>query len=101
MQGTQDLAAYYSGHYHSPAITQNKLSDDSCTKCHAQVTSSGGFNNHFHRFLSRWQSIDSNAAHCMDCHTAHPSANDAQGYLATGLVRGVCQRCHARLGEGN
>ena len=101
MQGSQDLAAYYSGHYHNPAITLNKLSDDSCTKCHAQVTSSGGFNNHFHRFLPRWQSIDPNAAHCVDCHTAHPSANGAQGYLATGLVTGVCQRCHARLGEGN
>lgn len=100
MQGTQDLASFYSGNYHKPAITQNKLSDDSCLKCHAQVTSSGGFNNHFHRFLSRWQSVDANAAYCVDCHTAHPIASGAQGYLATGLVTGICQSCHARLGAG-
>ena len=100
MQGTQDLTAYYSGNYHKPAVTLNKLSDDSCLKCHEQVTSSGGFNNHFHRFLSQWQSLDPNAAHCVDCHTSHPAASGTQGYLATGLVTGVCQRCHASLGGG-
>jgi len=99
-QGFQDLTAFYSGHYHKPAVTLNKLGDDSCTKCHEQVTNSGGFNNHFHRFLARWQSIDPNAAHCVDCHTAHPAANRAQNYLTAGLVTGVCQSCHARLGAG-
>jgi predicted CXXCH cytochrome family protein len=98
-QGAQDLSAYYSRHYHTPAITLNKLGDDSCTKCHAQTLSRGGFNNHFHGLLPRWQSVDPNAAHCVDCHTSHPTADPAQGYLTTAQVQMVCQNCHRALGE--
>lgn len=101
MQGTQDLTAYYSGNYHKPAVTLNKLSDDSCTKCHEQVLNSGGFNNHFHRFLPRWQQLDSAAAHCVDCHTAHPGGDQAQGYLANTPVQMVCQQCHTALRAGD
>ncbi len=99
-QGAQDLAAFYSGHYHNPAITQNKLSDDSCLKCHNQVDTSGGFDNHFHRLLARWQSVDPRAAGCVDCHTAHPAGNSAQGYLSIAPVQDTCQRCHQVLREG-
>lgn len=100
MQGTHDLAAYYSGNYHKPAITQNKLGDDSCTKCHEQVTNGGGFDNHFHSLLLRWQSMNSNAAHCVDCHAAHPDGHQAQGYLAITTVQAVCQQCHATFRGG-
>jgi predicted CXXCH cytochrome family protein len=99
-QGFQDLTTYYSGNYHKPAVTLNKLGDDSCTKCHEQTLTQGGFNNHFHSLLARWQSADPQAAHCVDCHTAHPAADSAQGYLVTAPVRTVCQQCHAKLGEG-
>jgi predicted CXXCH cytochrome family protein len=98
-QGTQDLAAYYSGHYHSPAITQNKLGDGSCTKCHADVFARQDFDNHFHVFLSRWQSVDPKAAYCVDCHTAHPTADATQAYLQTAPVEQICQDCHAVLAE--
>jgi hypothetical protein len=100
-QGTSDLLAYLSGHYHNPAITQNKLGDDSCTKCHANVMSGSGFDNHFHILLPRWQSVDPNAAHCVDCHTSHPAADSAQGYLATATVDRVCQNCHTAAGAGS
>lgn len=98
-QGAQDLMAYYSGHYHSPAITQNKLGDGSCTKCHSEILTRNDFNNHFHVFLSRWQSLDPKAAHCVDCHTAHPIGDPAQSYLQVEPVQTVCQNCHAVLAE--
>jgi len=51
-QGSQDLIAYISGHYHNPAVTSNKLDDGSCTKCHPDVEANASFNNHFHRFFA-------------------------------------------------
>lgn len=100
-QGTQDLLAYYSGRYHKPAITLNKLGDDSCIKCHENTVTNGGFDNHFHLLLARWQSIDPNAGHCVDCHTSHPAGDPTQGFLQAATVEPVCQACHAlRGGEG-
>ncbi len=99
-QGAQDLMSYYSGNYHRPAITTNKLGDDSCTKCHADLFANRTFNNHFHFFLPQWQSIDPNAAHCTDCHTAHTTADPAQGYLSAPLVTPICQNCHSAVGRG-
>jgi predicted CXXCH cytochrome family protein len=98
-QGAQDLLAYYRGNYHDPAISTSKLSDDSCIKCHADVTSGRNFNNHFHIFLSRWQAVDPNAARCADCHLSHPAANSAQTYLVETTVTAVCRDCHAAIGE--
>jgi predicted CXXCH cytochrome family protein len=100
-QGTQDSIAYYRNHYHDPAITTNPLGDASCTKCHASVLTDGGFNNHFHAFLPRWQSIDPQAARCVDCHASHPTASSDQTYLVVAQVQSVCQECHFRLGEGD
>ncbi|MGE5141095.1 MAG: cytochrome c3 family protein, partial [Rudaea sp.] len=99
-QGSQDLLSYYSGRYHNPAITTNKLSDDSCTKCHAEVYYGADFNNHFHRFLLQWQSRDPNAAGCVDCHTGHPPAGADQQFMVESTFTPVCQRCHATLGGG-
>ena len=55
-QGAQDLAAYLSGNYRHPAITTNPLSNDSCLKCHQDVTQSRrsgsrATNGHYHFFL--------------------------------------------------
>ncbi len=99
-QGAQDLLSYYSGDYHRPAITTNKLGDDSCTKCHSDVFASREFNNHFHFFLPQWQSLDVNAAHCVDCHTSHTTGDPAQGYLSAAVVTDICQSCHSAVGGG-
>jgi len=96
-QGTQDLMAYISGHYHSPAITLNKLGDESCTKCHPNVEVNAGFNNHFHRFLPRWQAVNPQAGRCVDCHTSHPVADATQGYFDVPTVQQVCEGCHAAI----
>ncbi len=96
-QGTQDLIAFYSGHYNSPAVTQSPLGDDSCVKCHIDATTRGDFSNHFHLLLSRWQSVDPNAGRCVDCHTAHPGGDPAQQYLSQQKVEQVCNQCHAVL----
>ncbi len=99
-QGTQDLLSYYSGNYHRPAITMNKLGDDSCVKCHSTVFAARDFNNHFHFFLPQWQGLDANAAHCIDCHTSHAAGNASQGYLSTPVVTTICQDCHNAVGAG-
>lgn len=98
-QGAKDLIAFYRGHYHNPAITTNELGDSSCLKCHQQAMTDRSFNNHFHLFLSRWQGIDQNAAHCVDCHTSHSSGQSAQSFLSVPSVQQICQDCHSVLAE--
>ncbi len=98
-QGAQDLVAFYSGRYHNPAISENKLGDDSCTKCHSDTTSTGSFDRHFHIWLPRWQAVDPKAAGCVDCHTAHPTAGSETLYMSEQPVEAVCQACHAALRE--
>lgn len=98
-QGAQDLVAYVTNHYRAPAVMTNSLGDDSCLKCHADVPERGDFNNHFHRFLSQWQAIDPQAAHCISCHTAHTTNADAQAFLQTQIVSAVCNDCHQRVGR--
>lgn len=99
-QGFKDLLAYESGNYHKPAVTTNKLGDGSCTKCHPSTTTARDFNNHFHFFLSRWQAVDPNAAHCVDCHTSHTQGDSTQAFLTQATVENICQECHAALGGG-
>ena len=99
-QGAQDIIPYYSGHYTQPAVTTHPLSDDSCIKCHLESVTNGNFNNHYHFFLSRWQSVDSKAAHCVDCHTSHVQNPAGQSFLAVATVQNVCEQCHAVLAEG-
>lgn len=99
MQGQEDLLAYWSGHYRSPAVTTNKLSDDSCLKCHADIPQRASFQNHFHRFLSQWQAIDPNAKGCVDCHAAHTTNADFESFMQQRTVRAVCDDCHAKVGR--
>lgn len=99
-QGARDLVAYYGGNYQNPAVTTNPLGDGSCNKCHADAMTRETFNNHFHVFLARWQSVDPNAAHCVDCHKSHPAGAPAQQYLDDPTVRAVCGQCHSALGAG-
>lgn len=94
-QGAQDLLSYYSHNYHSPAVTTSKLGDDSCIKCHADVLTQRTMQNHFHYFLAQWQSADPNAAHCIDCHAAHPTSDATQQYLVVNSVQAQCDSCHS------
>ncbi len=97
-QGLQDLVSFYSGNYRNPAITTSPLGDDSCTKCHSDLLASADFNNHFHVFLPRWQSIDASAAHGSTCHASHPAGDPTQGYMTTAAVEKVCVACHNAAG---
>jgi hypothetical protein len=102
-QGAQDLMAFLTGTYHHPAITLNPLGDDSCLKCHQDVSQSrsGGSratNGHYHLFLPRWQAADPQAAHCVTCHTAHTHGLDGLEFMTQGRVAQVCDDCHAALG---
>ncbi len=99
MQGQVDLFAYWSGHYKTPAVTTNPLGDDSCLKCHRDISQRRDFNNHFHNLLPRWQQLDANAAKCVTCHVAHNTNNDAEGFLNVKTVRAVCNDCHRKVGE--
>jgi nitrate/TMAO reductase-like tetraheme cytochrome c subunit len=102
MQGSRDLVSYYSGRYHNPAITTSPLPDDHCLKCHEDVQGQGGFNNHFHRFLSTWQARDPQAAGCVSCHQSHTAAGASVNdqFMNVPHVQAVCQSCHAVLAEG-
>jgi len=99
-QGAQDLIAYYGKNYHDPAITTNPIGDNTCDKCHGNLLDNRSFDNHFHLFLQRWQGLDTNAAHCVDCHASHQSGDPNQGFLIRDPVVTVCQHCHAALGRG-
>jgi hypothetical protein len=101
MAGASDLISYFSGHYPQPAVQDTPIRDGNCLKCHQNVTASQDFNNHFHAFLSRWQSFDPNAAHCVDCHVSHDPTNDAGTvFLNRNITIQICQRCHAASGRG-
>jgi predicted CXXCH cytochrome family protein len=99
-QGAQDLLAYNSGHYHAPAVMLNPLGDGSCLNCHGSTISNRTFNNHFHVFLSEWQSVDPNAARCVDCHISHSTGDPNQQYLNLQTVQTICQDCHNVLRRG-
>ncbi len=98
-QGTQDLVAYMSGNYHVPAVTTYPIEDPSCLKCHQDILARRDFNNHFHLFLARWQSVDANAAQCITCHTSHSNGSDNHVFLQNGPVEHACDGCHRMIGE--
>ena len=101
MAGASDLVSFYSGHYPQPAVQDTPLPDQNCLKCHAAVTAKQDMSNHFHVFLSRWQSLDPKAAGCADCHNGHNLTGDATlSFLNQQDTTAVCQKCHTALGQG-
>lgn len=99
--GAHNALAWYSGTAVQPAKLTVPITDDHCLKCHEQVTTAGGFNNHFHEFLVRWQAVDPNAARCVSCHSGHATDGSAQtGFLNQANTEAVCQSCHSVLGGG-
>ncbi len=101
MLGAHDLMAYISKNYPQPAPLTRPISDGSCLKCHSDVPLRQDFNNHFHFFLAKWQSMDPQAAHCVDCHKSHSTQVDASaGFMNQDTTLQVCQKCHNFAGAG-
>ncbi len=99
--GAKDLAAWVTGTGRQPAIHTRPIDDANCLKCHQDVTQQRSFNNHFHVFLARWQTLDKNAATCVSCHQSHQTNGEAQlAYLNRDHTVTVCQSCHQALGAG-
>lgn len=100
--GAGDLTAFLSGHYNNPAVETVPISDENCLKCHAKVTTTKKFENHFHYFLPQWQALDPNAAHCVSCHQGHNTGGIADiAFLDKMTTTNVCQSCHNAVGEGH
>jgi predicted CXXCH cytochrome family protein len=97
--GAKDLAAFVTRTDQQPAPLTVPIADADCLKCHGDVPSKGGFNRHFHTFLTRWQASDANAATCVDCHSAHTTDGDpGLAYLEQQRTQNICESCHAALG---
>jgi nitrate/TMAO reductase-like tetraheme cytochrome c subunit len=62
MLEAHNALAFYTGTAVQPAILTKPVGDDSCLKCHQNVTFDRSRNNHFHAFLARWQAVDPNAS---------------------------------------
>ena len=102
MLGAKDLLDWTTGHAVQPAALSRPFEDANCLKCHADLTQRQDFNNHFHVFLSRWQSVDKNAATCVSCHQGHATDGEAQlAFLNRAHTVQVCQQCHQKLGGGD
>jgi nitrate/TMAO reductase-like tetraheme cytochrome c subunit len=100
MLGAHNALAFYSGTAVQPAILTKPVGDDSCLKCHQNVTFNRSRNNHFHAFLARWQSVDPNASTCGGCHGGHTTDGSSQtGFMAQNTVQNVCESCHRVLGR--
>ncbi len=98
--GSGDLLRWVTRTARQPAPIVYPIRDDNCLKCHAATPATQDFNRHFHAFLARWQAIDSTAAGCVDCHTAHTTDGDPTiGYLQQQRTVAVCQRCHDTLNQ--
>jgi len=101
MLGAKDLFAFISRNYTQPAPLTRPIKDANCLKCHADLTQKQDFNNHFHVFLAKWQSLDPQAATCVDCHQSHSTAGEPTlAYLNQDATTQICQKCHAFAGAG-
>jgi hypothetical protein len=95
MLGAKDLMAFVSNHYPQPAPLTRSITDGNCLKCHGDIAQRQNFNNHFHIFLAKWQSLDPKAATCVDCHQSHSTDGDVSiGFLNKEHTVPVCESCH-------
>jgi predicted CXXCH cytochrome family protein len=99
--GAGDLYAYVTHTDTQPAPLTQPIGDDHCLKCHQDTPNTQDFNRHFHAFLPQWQSLDSNAATCVDCHASHNTSGDPTAmFLEQAQTTQVCQSCHAFARRG-
>jgi predicted CXXCH cytochrome family protein len=100
--GAHNAFLFYTGTAVQPAKLTQPIRDESCLKCHQNVTNSRGRNNHFHAFLSRWQAIDPNAGACVSCHSGHTTDGSAANRFMNDIrTETVCEACHAVLRGGD
>ncbi len=98
--GIRDLAHYVAGNYPQPTSLTWAIPDENCTKCHADIFQSQGFDNHFHLFLPRWQESNPQvAASCVGCHSSHTQDANVQGFLNKQRAVEQCDNCHTTMGD--
>jgi hypothetical protein len=99
LQGAQNAFHWYTGTAVQPAKLTAPVGDDSCLKCHANVTNQRSRNNHFHGFMARWQAADPNAGHCVSCHSGHSTSSGTAQSNFTGrqVTQPVCDACHRAI----
>jgi NapC/NirT cytochrome c family, N-terminal region/Doubled CXXCH motif (Paired_CXXCH_1) len=120
LMGASNAAKWYTGTAVQPAVLIYPITDQNCLKCHQNVTQRGftpteqitvpgagggegggenGRNNHWHEFLSRWQTTTpATAGSCVSCHTGHNTNGTAQtGFLNDAATRQTCDACHQVL----
>ncbi len=118
--GARNAAKWYSGTAVQPAVLNYPIADANCLKCHQDVTQrsfvpkeqisvpgrgggegggEGGRNNHWHAFLTRWQTATpATAGTCTSCHGGHPTSGTAQtGFMDSQAVQNTCNACHQVL----
>jgi nitrate/TMAO reductase-like tetraheme cytochrome c subunit len=121
MLGARNAVKWYTGTAIQPAVLSVPIGDQNCLKCHQAITTRGfspqeqitmpggvtggregeGRNNHWHEFLSRWQSTSASAGTCVSCHAGHSLNGAAQtGFMAAQNVEITCDGCHQVLREG-
>ena len=97
--GARDAIKWVTGSAIQPAPLTVPIGDANCLHCHANTPNATSFNEHFHRFLTRWQKSDPQAATCVSCHSAHTTDGDATiAFLQQPRTVEVCQNCHRALG---
>jgi len=95
MMGAHNAYLYFTRQAVQPARLTHPIGDGNCLKCHDQVTAERSMNNHFHVFLSRWQSTDPNAGTCVSCHAGHSTDGSSDlKYLNQQQTEQVCEACH-------
>jgi hypothetical protein len=105
--GARNALKFYSGTAIQPAKLTFRIGDSNCTKCHSILTiSSGGGDeggqNHWHKFLLRWQLVDSKAGRCASCHSGHATDGSVDiQYLNEQHTTAVCEACHAKIRGGD
>ena len=117
LMGARNALLYYTGTAKQPATLTVPIGDANCTKCHADVTQQGfrakeqitvpggnggrertGRNNHWHQFLSRWQTAVAGVGTCTSCHNGHATGGTAQGgFLVSQTVQAQCDACHKAI----
>jgi predicted CxxxxCH...CXXCH cytochrome family protein len=97
--GAGDALKWLSGTAAQPAPQTVPVSDANCLKCHSDTPNVRSFDMHFHRYLTRWQHADQDAATCVSCHTSHTTDGDVTlGFLQQQRTRAMCEACHRSLG---
>ncbi len=117
--GARNAFRWYTGIAAQPAILRHPITDQTCLKCHPDVTQLGfsprkqfripgvattverdgdGHSGHWHQLLVKWQAADPYAGHCTSCHNGHGADAAWQaGFMNSQNVQAVCDACHKVL----